>query len=800
MDEAFFTGKTSPRLDQAGPPSTPLSTHPEPSSSREKSALLLLPALFALTLFFSATLLFWSQPLIGKMLLPLLGGSPSVWNVCLLFFQATLLAGYLYAHFMATRVRWNVQALIHLPLVGAAILVLPITISDRAAERLMDGSEPHLWLLATLMATAGLPLLALSTTAPLLQNWFARLPHPWSKDPYFLYAASNSGSLAALLMFPLILEPFLRIQTQAVTWLVIYGLFALCLAACALTAGVNRAAPTAERPRIAKKPAPLPAGQRLRWMTLAFVPSSLMLGTTTYLTSDVASAPLLWIIPLSLYLLTFVLVFARRPVFPETFLRRSLPIAAVAISFLWLTESTHPALLILPLHLIFFWMTAHYCHGKLAQARPGPERLTEFYLALSLGGVLGGIFNAIIAPLLFTALFEYPIAIVAAMLLLKPGPASPSSSLECTGKSSSISLGEISPAVREALCFVKQSQAWHPLAAVLGIGFLAYFLGAVFSFSEGSGERWLRAFCFGVPLLLCFLLSKLPSRFAFGLGAIFVAALLTPGGHGKTLWAERNFYGIVRVTLSADGKHIQMIHGNTIHGKEFREPEFKGEPLSYYHRQGPFGQIMEAFQGRASDSRIAVIGLGAGNMLAYARPEEHWTFYEINPAVVRAARNEQFFSFLQNDRSASLEIIMGDARLQLRQARHSQFDLIILDAFSSDAIPLHLLTREALRLYLDKLADDGMLAFHISNRTLKLEPVLADLAGDLGLLCLAQDDMLLGQLELAQGMETAHWVVMAREPDHFGRLYRDGRWLRIPARDRARVWTDDFSNLLRALR
>jgi hypothetical protein len=634
--------------------------------------------LFTITLFVSAALLFSVQPLIAKMLLPLLGGSPAVWNTCMVFFQSLLLAGYLYAHAATTWLGPRRQAPLHVGLLLLPVVVLPLAVSPGWLPP--ADANPIPWLLALLLVSVGLPFFMVATSAPLLQKWFARTGHPGGRDPYFLYAASNLGSLLALLSYPLLLEPYLRLAEQSWLWSSAYGLLVLLTTACAVVVWRAPArAPGGEGPQTTAEPGGagpperLAPGRRLRWVALAFVPSSLMLGVTTHLSTDIAALPLLWVLPLALYLLSFILVFARRPPLPRRLAERAFPMAVVLSALFFCLEALNPLwvplYLDIPLHLLTFFVVAVGCHGELAGDRPPERHLTEFYLWMASGGVLGGLFNALIAPVVFDRVVEYPLALVLAALL-QPRAGAPAE---------------------------RPLSRWLDLALPLGLAALAAVLFAslsAFRFSSTAPSNVLA----GLFLLLCYTFEGRPIRFALGVGGVLLASALSPGHSGQTLYRERSFFGVLRVAHDPTGQYRQLIHGTTLHGQQSLDPARRDEPLTYYHRTGPAGQVLEVFQQRPAKPSVGVVGLGAGSLACYARAEQDWTFYEIDPSVERIARDPRFFTYLQDCRAGGLRVVLGDARLRLREEPDRRHGLIILDAFSSDAIPIHLLTREALGL------------------------------------------------------------------------------------------------------
>lgn len=775
--------------------------------------------LFAITLFWSAALLFWVEPMIGKQVLPQLGGAPAVWNTCMVFFQGMLLAGYAAAHWMARRFSPRTQLGTYLALLLAALATLPIKLNERSIIPSQDW--PNAWLLGKLLVNVGPAFFVLALTTPLLQRWFADSGHAQAQDPYFLYAASNIGSFVALLSYPIFIEQNWPLREQTWWWTMAFIAIPLlvlaCVAKCAFLsrdpAGAKDRGEKTRREAIAAALEQKPLSslveerrklirRRFHWATCAAVPSSLLLGVTTFITTDVASMPLLWVVPLALYLLTFVFVFARRPIFSAPLLSRVLPIGALALAYQMCAGLSEPAWFVMSSHLIVFFIAAMVCHARLAAERPAPERLTEFYLWMSVGGVLGGLFNTLLAPLLFNSVVEYPLALVAACSLRRRWVRTPTSASPET-------------ATNTADASVSAPGTW------LWTVCLAVFTAALAAFLPPT--KWLSTsvqsfVIFGLPLLLCFLLVDSPRRFALGLGAVFLGATFFTGGFGKTLHVERNFFGVTRVTLSPDGAAHQIIHGRTIHGRQFLDAQRAAEPLTFYHREGPLGDVFKVFAATTNAAAAApapqsspaakvreklparsvgVIGLGAGSMAAYASPGERWTFYDIDPSVLRIAQDTNFFTFLNRSAAAETKLIAGDARLRLREAADGAFDLLVLDAFSSDAIPVHLVTREALELYTRKLALGGMLAFHISNRYLELEPVLANLATKLQLVALGCDDTSLTDAEFATGREQAHWVVMARNAQNLAGFQRRTRWSPLEGRASVGIWTDDFSSSLK---
>jgi hypothetical protein len=726
--------------------------------------------LFASTLFLSAALLFSVQPMVAKMTLPLVGGSTAVWGTCMVFFQAALLGGYAYAHATTTWLGVRRQATLHAGLFLLPLFMVPFGISADAAQSLAPGENPAGWLLGLLLATVGPPFFMVSTSAPLLQRWFASTGHPAASNPYFLYAASNLGSLLALLAYPLVLEPILGLAQQNTAWAVGYGLLSALVLACAVM--VIRAGDDGGRISnpLSSDPVqdPLTVGQVFRWIVLASIPSSLMLGVTTYVSTDIASVPLWWVIPLALYLLSFILTFARKPPLPHTWMVRALPMAAVLLS-LSMNVSSGVQVSLIPIHLLTFFLAAMVCHGELTRHRPDRDHLTAFYLAISFGGVLGGIFNALVAPIVFDRVAEYPLALVLACIAL------------------ALKRPDVGGPWRRVL----------DVAIPMGIAFSLWGLvHLIQARAEWSQRDLIAKLLFGLAAFACYTLKDRPVRLALGVGAVLVAGGVNDSGIGRVLYQHRNYFGVLKVTHVTPGNYHMLVHGYTMHGLQCLDPQRRREPLSYYHRTGPIGQVFEIFRTRPARPTMAVVGLGAGTLACYAEPGQSWTFYEIDPAVERVARRPEYFTFLQDSRADSTEVILGDARLRLGEAPERGYGLIVLDAFTSDAIPTHLLTREALQLYRSRLAAGGMIAFHISNRYIGLEPVLGALARDSHMACLVRRDEHVSPEDAERGKSASTWAVMAAREGDIDELTRDSRWQSPRLDPGEAVWTDAFSNII----
>jgi hypothetical protein len=794
----------------------------------------LLVWLFTATIFLNAGLLFLVQPMFSKMVLPLLGGSPAVWNTCMLFFQTTLLAGYLYAHLGPRWLGVGRHAALHLVLLGLSLLLLPLAVG--AGWQPPAEGSPVPWLLLLLTVSIGIPFFLLSAGSPLLQKWFAGTAHPDAHNPYFLYAASNLGSMLALLAYPLLLEPRLRLPEQSLVWTGGYWVLVSFAAACALLlwrapAGSGRTATETVTPATPGQASePIALRRKLRWIALAFVPSSLLLGVTTFVTTDIAAAPLLWVIPLALYLLSFVLVFARCSWLPHAWMVRAQPFLVLPLIVLMFVGLQVWPTALLPWHLAAFFVVAMVCHGELARSRPAAKHLTEFYLWLSVGGALGGAFNVLVAPVIFSTVAEYPLALVLALLLRPYGlrndvtamrnaefgmrndgtelrnadfgmrnePESPDSEPDEAARAANESGATTAPgspstaARRPRSVALRQRALDIVLPAALGLGVLASLWFGLASSTLAMGIIG------AVGGLICFSFSERPVRFGLGAAALLLAGAVARPGVAETLLTERSFFGVHRVKLDQERGYHVLSHGSTIHGAQSLDPERRTEPLTYYNPEGPVGQLFAGWPAADGGRRVAAVGLGAGSVLCYGRPGDRWTFFEIDPLVERIARDPRYFSFLSAC-PVGAEVVLGDARLTLAQAPTASFDLILLDAFSSDAIPLHLLTREALAMYLQKLAPGGVIAVHISNRHLELEPVVARLARDAELVALRQFHRL-DEEQRARMWTPSRWVLLARRSADLGELAADERWSPPLERFGVHVWTDDFSDIVSVMK
>jgi len=749
--------------------------------------------LYAATLFLSAGLVFLLEPMMGRVLLPVLGGAPAVWITTQLFFQVALLGGYAYGHLIGARLTPRRQTGLHLGLLALGLVVLPIGVHPGGSETI---AHPVAWILGLLAVTVGLPFALISASGPLLGRWIAGTRHRAAADPYFLYAASNVGSLVGLLAYPIVLEPLLTLRMQAQVWAWGYRALLVFVAGCAVlvwrspSGPLRRSERTADRPGDAPAdrdrrpgeatagawPGPLTWARRARWLALAMVPSSFMLGTTTFVTRDLAPVPLLWVIPLGLYLASLVIAFA--PGVDGARLvgvtRLVLPGLVIALVYTMTIGSQRPLWFLLALHAVALVVAALMCHGALAADRPAAVQLTEFYLWVALGGALGGVFNALLAPEVFKSLVEYPVAIVAACLLRPPGRRPRPGLLDMLGAD---------PRLGRVIDVTLPAAFGLALAAVLRA-----------TQASGAADVTRRSLVIGFAAGLSVNFARRPLRFALAVAVIFLAGSV--GGGVGTLVRERTFFGIYQVRADRAGYH-ELYDGSTLHGVERMGAAGPPAPLSYYNRPGPVGQVFAALPDPALAARTAVVGLGTGAMACYSRPGQQWTFYEIDPAIVRIARDPRLFTYLR-DCPGRFAVIVGDARRSLASGAATPYGIIALDAFSSDAIPVHLLTRQALGLYLQRLAPHGVLLFHISNRYLDLRPELGALALGQGLTCRVEHSVL-RPAQVDERYDESTWVAMARHPADLGSTALDPRWASCPGRA-GEAWSDDRSSLLDLLK
>ena len=715
---------------------------------------------FAATICSSAFLLFAVQPMFAKMVLPKLGGSPLVWSFALVFFQTILLFGYLYAHLLTTRLPQRTALYVHVGVLVLAFALLPIGF-PAGWEHLSSGNVVF-GLAGVFALGTGLQFFAVSATAPLLQGWFSRTGHPQAGDPYFLYGASNLGSFAALALYPFLIEPTLPLSAQATLWAGGFALLIGFIAVCGLTV---RPDATPVNTFVRGKNGELSWRMRTRWVLLSAVPSGLLIAVTAHITTDVVAAPFLWVLPLALYLLTFVIVFAKRPLLQHS-------------SILWLHAGVGApfaiclfipgyAVLMLPLHLAAFFISAMVCHSELARVRPQATHLTEFYFLMSLGGVLGGLFSSLFAPFVFDRIIEYPILLGAVFLCRR----------------------DLRGAIAKA-GFKKVS------VIALVVGLLTAIAYDYMSALPGD-SLFLRVIRAAVVMAIFSVRARpIPQAIMMALGLTVLVGLSI----GKpVIDRARSLFGVHTVFAEENGRFHTLFHGTTIHGiQEWAQGKGVPVPLSYYYRGGPFASAIEAIRERRDGlGQVAVIGLGTGSLACYRQPGESWRFFEIDRKVISIARDPKLFSFLSSC-APNAPVTLGDGRISLAKA-DGMFDLIVVDAFSSDSIPTHLLNVEAFQLYRSKLRSGGAIIFHISNRYMELASVAASAAKH-------QDEFSLHSStrpgawppDAAKHEMWAEVMVVAKSPDDFGTLTTNPAWQQVNG-ELPPPWTDDYSHVLSAI-
>ncbi len=875
-------------LETASPPPAPDGGGGLIAFSRRAAA-----PLFTVALFSSAALIFVLQPLFARMATPLLGGSPQVWNTSMAFFQAALLIGYLYAHLLARVKDVRIQAGVHIAVLALAWFVLPVQVSEALGPPSSD--HPALWLLGVLALSVGAPFAAASATAPLLQAWYARTGRADAGDPYYLYAASNLGSFIGLLAYPVLIEPLLGAHAQSAAWSNAYAFVGVLIAAAAaLTVTAHGQAPTQAPPTSA----PIDWRQRAYWIAAAAVPSALSLGVTLHITTDVASAPMLWVAPLALYLATFVLAFMRgaERLAPATFLVHPFAIALMVISYYMSGNWVFSVSLI----LAGFFFSALVCHLALSRSRPAADRLTEFYLYVSLGGVLGGVFAALLAPVMFNNVYEYPLALAAACLFRPREPsAMPRLSDASLGAAGAMAIAALLLMRLNALdatiwvmvlgaAVIVLAIGWneagkpaplryaiiavavvHAGMAVYALYTLAFGQDAIFVHSVINNDAVLSIrqpwpalfvitsiFLLGVAvhgtiqrgsdrvadiaygasipslvlvLLLVLLRERLDAQSIVVIGiCICAVAIFLNRGRPMVLAAivlvsffviflddargvriitqERTFFGVLRTRVIEDRDDAQippvriLMHGTTIHGAQIAAPGLSRLPLTYYNPGTALGEAILAGLSTAESADLALVGLGAGSTACLMRPDDRLTIYEIDPEVVRlsTARDGDFSYVAQCQPNARVEL--GDARLRIAAAPDASYDVIVVDAFSSDAIPAHLLTREAVALYLSKLRPTGVLVLHLSNRNLALVAEAARVARDLNAPHLHRiSDRFEVQYVSYYGGLAASAMMITRSPEVLARLPLPSNEWRVLEALPGQGWSDDYINMPRAL-
>lgn len=734
----------------------------------------LMVLVFILGVFLNAALLFLVQPMVGKLLLPKLGGTPAVWNTCLVFFQLALLAGYAYAWLQGRLKTHAMRVLVHLVFLGLAAVFLPIA----SGANLQPPTDrlPTWWLLWTLLGLVGLPFIAISTTGPLLQRWFSDTDHKDASDPYFLYAASNAGSLLGLLAYPFVIERYTTLSEQRIGWSIAYALAAGLTLACGVMAMRRlRARGSASAGVVSgaagDEGAAITWSRRGLWVLLAAAPSSLSMGCAQHLTTDIAAMPLLWVAPLAVYLLSFVLAFSRSAQWLSEPVGWAIPIFAGLVYYMKMQGNSARLDLVVQFNLLLLLTGAWACHGRLAGLRPHASRLTEYFVWVAVGGALGGMFNALAAPMIFNDVWEYPIAIALVLVLGMPSLATVSVLGLDVGRQLGVKGARLGTMVLK-------------MALVVGLAVWALRTQKVAVEDKA------------------FVLQR----------------------------RDRTFFGVLRVATTRDGVIRELLHGTTSHGMQFVKALQRSKPRMYYHLESSVGKVMTWLAADGRPRRVAAVGLGTGTMAYYAalptsvvaaaakgettaevgigrdEPVIHnpFTFYEIDPKIVELATDARYFSYIEEAKQAggSVDFVLGDARQTLAQAPRGSYDVIVLDAFSSDAIPMHLLTKEAVAMYFDKLAPGGVVAMHVSNRHLDLAVMMRELAKEMGVVAVGGNRIVRPDQQ-QDGMTMSEWLMLTRtEADAKVMLDHPDSFRRIDtsADGSIRPWSDDYSNVFEVMK
>jgi len=710
--------------------------------------------------FVLAFLLFAVQPMATKMVLPTLGGTPAVWNTAMLTFQLLLLAGYAYAHVLTQHVPARRQWWLHGALVLASFSFLPLAVVLQSSEELIRHPISHLAL--AFLLQMGLPFFALSATAPLLQAWVSRSQHPLSKTPYVLYSASNLGSMVGLLGYIALVEPSLTLPQQSHAWSGLYvaGTLALIFAAVQL----KPVAATREEQGVSPT-----LKTMLCWVWLAFLPSSLSLGVTSYISTDIASMPLLWVLPLSIYLLSFVDAFATRPRLVGISIRVAPILGIVGLLMYGMQGHRFSATFII--QLLVFASLAFALHGWLARFKPVPAQLTRFYFCMSIGGALGGVLNAIVAPLVFSEAYEYPISLifasVTAFMLWQRTRSDIRTNLHAF------------------------SQVAFTMLVATGIIYAIMSYGnkqAIFGPLNSSQMVTASAFAAIISAIAFRTYMKLYYAFVM-LGLVMLLAMAQGVVQQHLLFKQRSFFGVWRVFEYPEKNSRFMMHNTTVHSAEYIDQKEPLRALSYYNALSSAFALLPV----THQHPIALVGLGAGTVQCFAQTNQRVDIFEIDPIVVRLAEDPKMFRYL-SDCPGTHEVFLGDGRLELAMRDDARYGAIILDAFSSDAIPAHLMTLEAMRMYMQKLAPHGVLLLHTTNRHIDLWPLIAAQADGLGAVAYGKFFDIPKERPLEY---SSFWVVVARnEADIADLVAGDEGWSKLVADKDARPWTDNYSNMI----
>lgn len=744
------------------------------AKGQANATLAILP-ITAFTIFLSAFLLFSVQPFFAKMVLPRLGGTPAVWSVAMVFFQTVLLAGYGYAHVLSRYFRLPTAVMIHICVLGIALFALPMSLPEGWRRPPADGEA--FWLIGLFTVSVGLPFFAVSANGPLLQAWFARSGHAHAKDPYFLYGASNIGSFASLILYIILIEPLFDLGQQSILWTGGFVLLAMSIAACGilswrLSGATNKESVDAINKTAVAHVIPVTWSQRITWVSLAFVPSALLVAVTAHISTDIAAAPFLWIVPLALFLLTFVIVFAQNPVIKPQWVERVLPFVLIATIYFTSNSGILPMLVNLPLHIGAFFLVAMHCHGLMAAKRPASQHLTEFYFAMSIGGVLGGIFSSLLAMHLFSWTAEYPLLLLVAIATLR----------RFHGGS-----------LRRMMGFTLIAGA--ALVAMFG---LVHFATGGMLYGDGGSLGLINLLLIGAAIYGLFRIPAIVPALCI---VVFANTFIKTNYYHST-FTDRSFFGVVRVLDMKEQGVRNFLHGTTLHGamrlKDVGSPN-PPLPLTYYTADGGLNGTIIAARENAGGflANTGMIGVGAGSLSCQMKPGEGQELVEIDPLVMQVAQDPKYFRFL-SDCAKDAKVQIGDGRLVLEDTKPNHFDHLIIDAYSSDSVPVHMMTVEAINMFMSRVKEGGMLVMHLSNRHLDLRSVVAANAEQLGLKAVTGTFVPKNDAETLNMATKSFVAVLVRDEKDFGALLKDDRWK--PAQSNGMTpWTDGYSNILQAM-
>ncbi len=737
-------------------------------------------SIFSLGIFVGSFLLFLIQPMVGKILLPGFGGVPSVWTTCMLFFQAALLAGYLYAERSINILGFRRQSMLHLLLLLGGMFFLPLDIDLSDIQNAVH--QPTFWLFSRLTVSIGYLFFLIAANAPLLQRYYSYSGQNDASDPYFLYSASNSGSLLALVAYPFLFEPLLRVSQQKGFWSALYLIQIFLVFLC--ISRIKRP-DEAELPQQSSDAGQLPFKNALVWTFLGFVPCSAMLAVTTHIATDIASGPLLWIFPLSIYLVSFILVFAKNPVWREIKWERRLIHGVLLSIILYHFLVSDPVWLVIPLHFLTLFLVCMYFHGQLARMRPSAEHLNSYFVWISVGGIAGGVFNGLIAPIAFATQAEYVITMLIAGVAISIFTSNDAGHVFGKAEKTLLTTAYLMLIITLHARFPDIESHFLPLGTMQLFAFTIVFLSLLFRFRA-------------VKLAL--------------LIVVYITGQLLGTAGSLNLLTTRSFFGILKVNrvISHDAEKFgraqapvdvfyRLSHGTTMHGIERKVDIRPVFPLAYYSRESPIGAIFRAGRINRASQNIGIIGLGCGTLAWYGRPWQHFDFYEIDPEVIKIAENPAYFTYLKDCR-ASWKNIVGDARINLQAVPDKSYDLLVIDAYSSDAVPTHLLTVEAFRLYRSKLKDDGILALHTSNRYFDFLPVIRRICDEIRMRSMVGNDnpknysLRYDDYDMSM-ISRSQWVA-ATDSDAAAKLLKVfWRWESLPEKAGMDLWTDDHASL-----